>query len=155
MGYAEAAGLPPITGLYATIVPLLAYALFGPSRILVLGPDSSLAPLIAAAIVPLAAGDPDERGRAGRRCSPSSPGCCASPPAWPGFGFLTDLLSKPVRYGYLNGIALDRPRQPAAQAVRLLGRRRRAARRRSRASWRACRRRTNRAALALGVGASP
>src|SRR5215471_7226512 len=58
MGYAEAAGLPPINGLYATIVPLIAYAIFGPSRILVLGPDSSLAAVIAAVIVPLAAGDP-------------------------------------------------------------------------------------------------
>src|SRR4029079_13429321 len=56
MAYAEASGLPPITGLYATIVPLLAYALFGPSRILVLGPDSSLAGIIAAVILPLAAG---------------------------------------------------------------------------------------------------
>jgi MFS superfamily sulfate permease-like transporter len=58
MGYAEAAGLPAIYGLYATIVPLLVYALFGPSRILVLGPDSSLAAMIAAVILPLAAGDP-------------------------------------------------------------------------------------------------
>src|SRR6187401_1077832 len=56
MGYAEASGLPPIVGLYASIVPLLAYAVLGPSRILVLGPDSSLVPIIAAAIVPLAAG---------------------------------------------------------------------------------------------------
>ena len=54
MGYAEAAGLPAIYGLYATIVPLIAYAIFGPSRILVLGPDSSLAAIIAATIVPLA-----------------------------------------------------------------------------------------------------
>src|SRR6516164_5054399 len=58
IAYAVASGLPAIYGLYATIVPLLAYALFGPSRILVLGPDSSLAPMVAAAIVPLAAGDP-------------------------------------------------------------------------------------------------
>ena len=58
MGYAEAAGLPAIYGLYATIVPLIAYAIFGPSRILVLGPDSSLAAIIAAVILPLAAGDP-------------------------------------------------------------------------------------------------
>ena len=58
MGYAEAAGLPAINGLYATIVPLLVYALFGPSRILVLGPDSSLAAVIAATIAPLAAADP-------------------------------------------------------------------------------------------------
>jgi hypothetical protein len=57
MGYAAAAGLPAIHGLYATIVPLIAYAVFGPSRILVLGPDSSLAALIAVTVVPLAAGD--------------------------------------------------------------------------------------------------
>ncbi|HWS58974.1 MAG TPA: SulP family inorganic anion transporter, partial [Actinotalea sp.] len=56
IGYAQAAGLPPETGLYATIVPLLAYALVGPSRILVLGPDSSLAPIIAVSVLPLAAG---------------------------------------------------------------------------------------------------
>ncbi len=55
MAYAAAAGLPPVTGLYATIVPLLVYALFGPSRILVIGPDSALTPLIVAAVVPLAA----------------------------------------------------------------------------------------------------
>ena len=59
MGYATAAGLPAIYGLYATIVPLLVYAAFGPSRTLVLGPDSSLAAIIFAVIVPLAAGDPD------------------------------------------------------------------------------------------------
>src|SRR5246500_5136527 len=58
IAYAEASGVPGINGLYATIVPLLAYALFGPSRILVLGPDSSLAPLILATIAPLATGDP-------------------------------------------------------------------------------------------------
>ena len=63
MGYAVAAGLPPETGLYATIVPLLAYAVFGPSRILVLGPDSSLAPIIAASILPLALGDDSARSR--------------------------------------------------------------------------------------------
>ena len=56
MGYSEASGLPAIYGLYATIVPLIAYAVFGPSRIMVLGPDSTLAPVIAALTVPLAAG---------------------------------------------------------------------------------------------------
>src|SRR4029450_12088948 len=60
MGYAEASGLPAIYGLYATIVPLVAYAILGPSRILVLGPDSSLAPPLAAAILPLAAGSEAE-----------------------------------------------------------------------------------------------
>jgi MFS superfamily sulfate permease-like transporter len=58
MGYAEAAGLPAVAGLYATIGALVAYFLVGPSRILVFGPDSALLPLFAAAVVPLAAGDP-------------------------------------------------------------------------------------------------
>src|SRR5580765_1225222 len=58
IAYAQASGLPGITGLYATIVPLLAYAVFGPSRILVLGPDSALAAVILAVVLPLAAGHP-------------------------------------------------------------------------------------------------
>src|SRR3954467_1023241 len=58
IAYATASGLPGITGLYATIVPLLAYALFGPSRLLVLGPDSSLAALILGVVLPLSNGDP-------------------------------------------------------------------------------------------------
>src|SRR6187399_2216708 len=58
IAYALASGVPGIYGLYATIVPLLAYALFGPSRILVLGPDSSLAPLILAVVLANAGGDP-------------------------------------------------------------------------------------------------
>ena len=59
MAYAEAAGLPAVTGLYASIVPLLSYAVFGPSRVLIIGPDSSLAPMIAAAVLPLASNEPD------------------------------------------------------------------------------------------------
>ena len=59
MAYAELAGLPAITGLYTSIVCLLAYAVFGPSRVLVLGPDSSLGPMIAATILPLVAADGD------------------------------------------------------------------------------------------------
>src|ERR1043165_5288848 len=58
IAYAVASGVPGIYGLYATIIPLLAYALFGPSRILVLGPDSSLAALILAVVLPLSHGDP-------------------------------------------------------------------------------------------------
>src|SRR5262245_22546417 len=105
MGYAEAAGLPPIYGLYATIVPLSVYAIVGPSRILVLGPDSSLVPLIAAAILPLAAGDQAEAvALAGLLAVFSGLFCLLA--GFARFGFLTDLLSKPVRYGYMNGIAL-------------------------------------------------
>src|SRR5690242_6540283 len=58
IAYAEASGVPGIYGLYATIIPLLAYALFGPSRILVLGPDSALAAVILAVVLPLSGGDP-------------------------------------------------------------------------------------------------
>jgi high affinity sulfate transporter 1 len=105
MGYAEASGLPAIYGLYATIVPLVAYAVVGPSRILVLGPDSSLAPLIVATILPLAADDPEEAvALAGMLAILSGLLCVLAGLAR--FGFITDLLSKPVRYGYMNGIAL-------------------------------------------------
>jgi MFS superfamily sulfate permease-like transporter len=58
IAYATASGLPGIYGLYATIIPLLAYALFGPSRILVLGPDSALAAVILGVVLPLSGGDP-------------------------------------------------------------------------------------------------
>src|SRR5690242_17364880 len=58
IAYAEASGVPGINGLYATIIPLLAYALLGPSRIIVLGPDSALAAIIVAVVAPLAAGSP-------------------------------------------------------------------------------------------------
>jgi high affinity sulfate transporter 1 len=105
MAYAEASGLTPIAGLYASIVPLLAYALFGPSRILVLGPDSALAGLIAATVVPLAAGDPARAaGLAGALSVLTGLLCLLAGLAR--LGFVTDLLSKPIRTGYLNGIAL-------------------------------------------------
>ena len=124
MGYAEAAGLPAIYGLYATIVPLIAYAIFGPSRILVLGPDSSLAAIIAATIVPLAAGDPDRLVALAGMLALLTGGLCLLA-GLARFGFITDLLSKPIRLGYLNGIALTVLDRPVAQATGLLGQRRR------------------------------
>ncbi len=105
MGYAEAAGLPAINGLYATIVPLIIYAIFGPSRILVLGPDSSLAAIIAAVIVPMAAGDPARTiALAGMLAIFTGLLCILAGIAH--LGIITELLSKPIRYGYMNGIAL-------------------------------------------------
>ncbi|WP_138997405.1 SulP family inorganic anion transporter [Rhodococcus zopfii] len=106
MGYATAAGLPAYTGLYATIVPLLAYALVGPSRVLVLGPDSSLAPLIAAAVVPLAAAGDPQRAVALAGVLAVLVGTVLLVAGFLRLGFVTDLLSKPIRIGYLNGIAL-------------------------------------------------
>src|SRR5215831_845303 len=105
IAYAQASGVPGINGLYATIIPLLAYALFGPSRILVLGPDSALAPVILAVVVPLSAGDPRLAVTlAGMMAIVSGVVCIAA--GLGRLGFVTELLSKPIRYGYLNGIAL-------------------------------------------------
>jgi high affinity sulfate transporter 1 len=105
IAYAEASGVPGICGLYATIVPLLVYALFGPSRILVLGPDSALASVIMSVVVPLSAGDPQRAiVLAGAMALVSGTACIAAGLAR--LGFITELLSKPIRYGYMNGIAL-------------------------------------------------
>jgi len=105
IAYAVASGVPGIYGLYATIVPLLAYALFGPSRILVLGPDSSLAAVILAVILPLSGGDPMRAvALAGMMAVVSGIVCIVAGIAR--LGFVTELLSKPIRYGYMNGIAL-------------------------------------------------
>ncbi|TFC52658.1 STAS domain-containing protein [Cryobacterium sp. TMT1-21] len=105
IGYAEVAGLPPETGLYATIIPLLAYALFGPSRVLVLGPDSALAPIIAAVVLPLAVGD-DARAVALAGLLAIMVGVILALGGVLRLGFVTDLLSKPIRVGYLNALAI-------------------------------------------------
>src|SRR5215471_8711574 len=107
MAYAELAGLPPITGLYTSILCLLGYAVFGPSRLLVLGPDSSLGPMIAATILPLAGagGDP---GRAVALASMLAiiVGAIMIVGAVAKLGFIADLISKPTMIGYMNGLAL-------------------------------------------------
>lgn len=105
MSYAEAAGLPAITGLHASIAALLAYALLGPSRILVLGPDSALAALIAGAIAPLAGHDPQRAIALAGALALSAGTICILLGALR-LGFVTDLLSRPIQYGYLNGIAI-------------------------------------------------
>jgi high affinity sulfate transporter 1 len=107
MAYAELAGLPAITGLYTSIMCLLAYAVFGPSRILVLGPDSSLGPMIAATILPLvgANGDPAKAIALASMlallvgAAMLLAGACR-------LGFVADLFSKPTQIGYMNGLAL-------------------------------------------------
>jgi MFS superfamily sulfate permease-like transporter len=105
MAYAELAGLPPITGLYTTVVCLLAYAAFGPSPYLILGPDSSLGPMIAAAIIPLAAGNTEYAvALAGMLALIVSLICIGAGLAR--MGFIADLISKPVRVGYLAGLAI-------------------------------------------------
>ena len=117
MAYAAAAGLPPVMGLYATIVPLLVYALVGPSRVLVLGPDSSLAPMIGAAVLPLALGDPDRTVALAGMLAVLM-GLMLVGGRVLRLGFLTGLLSMPIRVGYMNGIALV---VIAGQLPKLLG----------------------------------
>jgi high affinity sulfate transporter 1 len=107
MAYAELAGLPPITGLYTSILCLLGYAVFGPSRILVLGPDSSLGPMIAATILPLAGADGDpKRAIALASMLALIVGAIMIAGAVARLGFIADLISKPTMIGYMNGLAL-------------------------------------------------
>jgi MFS superfamily sulfate permease-like transporter len=107
MAYAELAHLPPITGLYTSILCLVGYALFGPSKILVLGPDSSLGPMIAATIVPLvgANGDP-KRAIALASMLALLCGAITTLAGIAKLGFVADLISKPTMIGYMNGLAL-------------------------------------------------
>jgi high affinity sulfate transporter 1 len=104
MGYAEASGVPAINGLYATIIPLIVYALFGPSRIMVLGPDSTLAAVIAAIILPLSGGSV-ERAVALAGLLGVISGASSLLIGLARLGLLADLLSKPIRIGFLNAIA--------------------------------------------------
>ena len=105
MAYAELAGLPAITGLYTTVVCLIAYALVGPSPVLVLGPDSSLGPMIAATVLPLAAGN-QEAAVALAGMLALLVGVVTVAAGIAKLGFVADLLSNPVRVGYLAGLAV-------------------------------------------------
>ena len=107
MAYAELAGLPVITGLYTTILCLLGYAVFGPSRILVLGPDSSLGPMIAATLIPIiGAGGSPERAVELASILALLVGVIMLAAGIAKLGFVADLLSKPTQIGYMNGLAL-------------------------------------------------
>ncbi len=123
MAYAELAGLPPVTGLYTTVACLVAYAVFGPSRILVLGPDSAVSPLIFAAITPLVAvgSDPGTAialaGMLALFVGAIEIGLGAAR-----LGFVADLLSKEVKVGYMNGLAVVIVVGQLPEAVRLLDR---------------------------------
>jgi high affinity sulfate transporter 1 len=107
MAYAELAGLPAITGLYTSVLCLLAYAVFGPSRILVLGPDSSLGPMIAAVVLPIvvSGGDPAKAVALASMLA-LMVGAMMTVAAVAKLGFVADLLSRPTQLGYVNGLAL-------------------------------------------------
>ena len=141
MAYAQLAGLPAVTGLYTSVVALLAYAVFGPSRIMVVGPDSALGPMIAAAILPLVAAnrDPATGGRLGEHPGSDHGGCLrggGSSPGWNG-----DRASVPAGPGRLpQRPGHRRAGGPASEAVRLQHRRPRTRRRDPQLRGRAVRR---------------
>lgn len=105
IAYAVASGVPAIYGLYATIAGLFGYALFGPSRTLVLGPDSSLAAIVLGTVLPLSGGDPMRAVALASAMALVSGTLCVLAGIFR-IGFVSELLSKPIRYGYMNGIAL-------------------------------------------------
>ncbi len=107
MAYAELAGLPAVTGLYTSVLCLIGYAVFGPSRILVLGPDSSLGPMIAATVLPLVGADGDPaRAVALASALALLVGATMVLVGVARLGMIADLLSKPTQIGYMNGLAL-------------------------------------------------
>src|SRR5947199_894202 len=107
MAYAQLAGLPAITGLYTTVLCLLGYFAFGPSRVLVLGPDSSLGPMIAATIIPIiGSGGSPERAVVLASMLALLVGAITIVAGLAKLGFIADLLSKPTQIGYMNGLAL-------------------------------------------------
>lgn len=105
IAYAVASGLPGVYGLYATVIPLFAYAIFGPSRVLVLGPDSSLTAIVLTVILTTTAADPSRAIAVASMMALTAGGICLIA-GIAKLGFVTELLSKPIRYGYMNGIAL-------------------------------------------------
>jgi high affinity sulfate transporter 1 len=106
MAYAELAGLPAVTGLYTTIACLVGYAIFGPSRVLVLGPDSSVSPLIFAAIAPLVVAKDPASAIALAGMLALLVGLIEIGLGLGKLGFVADLLSSEVQVGYMNGLAI-------------------------------------------------
>ena len=105
MAYATLAGLPPVAGLWAAIVPLGAYALFGSSRQLSVGPESTTALMTAAVLTPVVAGDPTQYAALAAALALLVGAICLLR-GLARLGFLANLLSRPVLVGYMTGIAI-------------------------------------------------
>lgn len=104
IAYAELTGVPAVIGIYSAIFPLLAYALFGSSRQLMVGPDAATCIMVAASLGPLAAGDP-ARYLALVPVLALMIGAVYIVAGLCRLGFIADFLSRPILTGYLNGIA--------------------------------------------------
>lgn len=117
MGMAEVAGMPPIAGLYSCVLPLVAYAVFGSSRQLVIALDASTAAMVAAALAPMAGSDP-VRYAALAGLIAVLVGVILIVAGWMRLGFVADVLSRPVLLGYQAGLAIV---VIVSQLPRLLG----------------------------------
>ncbi|HEX2840856.1 SulP family inorganic anion transporter [Hyphomicrobium sp.] len=106
LAYAELAGFPPQVGLYSSILPLIAYAIFGTSRQLIVGPDAATCAVVAAAVTPLAAGDPETYASLSAMLAVLTGLICVAA-SFLRLGVLADFLSKPILVGFLNGVALS------------------------------------------------
>jgi sulfate permease, SulP family len=105
MAYAELAGLSPVNGLYALLLPSVAYLLLGSSRQLIIGPEGSVSTLIAAAILPLAAPASGDAAELAAMLALLVAICFAA--AWVlRLGWIADYLSRPVLIGYIHGVAV-------------------------------------------------
>jgi high affinity sulfate transporter 1 len=106
IAYSQLIGFEPIVGLYAAILPLVAYALFGTSRQLIVNPDAATCAVFAAAVLPLAGGDPDRLGSLAMALSVFTGVFCIAAGLLR-LGFVADFLGKPILVGYLNGVAIS------------------------------------------------
>ncbi|HTS59570.1 MAG TPA: SulP family inorganic anion transporter [Terriglobales bacterium] len=106
VAYAQLAGFNPAVGLYSSILPLVAYAIFGTSRQLILGPDAATCALVAAAVAPLAGGD-DRLYLSLSVTLAFLAGLFSIAASFLRLGALADFLSKPILVGFLNGVALS------------------------------------------------
>ena len=105
MAYAELAGLSPVNGLYALLLPAVAYVLFGSSKQLIVGPEGSVATLVAAAILPIVAPASHDAERLAGMLALLVAICFAA--GWIlRLGFIADYLSRPVLIGYIHGVAV-------------------------------------------------
>ncbi len=105
MAYATVAGLPPVAGLWAALVPMGVYALLGSSRQLSVGPESTTALMTATALAPLVVGDPARYAAMAAMLALLVGAICLTAGLC-GLGFLADLLSRPVLVGYMTGVAV-------------------------------------------------
>jgi len=106
IAYSQLAGVPPVYGLYASLLPLVAYALLGSSRQLILAPDAATCAIVAAIVAPLAGTDPARHVSLSAALAMITGVFCIGA-GLARLGFLTNFLARPILTGYLNGVAIS------------------------------------------------